>query len=294
MRIERNGCRGAGQFEREIRGPARGNDVAWRHLHLELDTIGADDAKERCAFVVRRAERRVHFGETSANRRAQRERITGGSPATSAQRFITLGETGLRRAQARLGDDRCATRVFRAPGRYGTFGEQTFSPGLFQTGAVECGTGLGDFRVERGAIGSGRQARLEPAKQLTGLRAEILSVPIAWEGPRVQAYVSETIETARRRFGLAVQMPSEVRILDGYQGVGRAEVKKEELDLLLRLARLEGILLDPVYTAKAFGGLLDVINRHPGWLGRRVCFIHTGGVFSVFPFRDSLGPLVDA
>ena len=95
-------------------------------------------------------------------------------------------------------------------------------------------------------------------------------------------------------FGLAVQMPSEVRILDGYQGVGRAEVKKEELDLLLRLARLEGILLDPVYTAKAFGGLLDVINRHPGWLGRRVCFIHTGGVFSVFPFRDSLGPLVDA
>ncbi len=144
------------------------------------------------------------------------------------------------------------------------------------------------------AFSGGSQAGLLMAKQLTGLRAEILSVPIAWEGPRVQAYVSETIETARRRWGLAVQVPSEVRILDGYQGVGRAEVKKDELDLLLRLARLEGILLDPVYTAKAFGGLLDVINRHPGRLGRRVCFIHTGGVFSVFPFRDSLGPLVDA
>jgi D-cysteine desulfhydrase len=144
------------------------------------------------------------------------------------------------------------------------------------------------------AFSGGSQAGLLMAKQLTGLRAEILSVPIAWEGPRVQAYVSETIETARRRWGLAVQVPSEVRILDGYQGVGRAEVKKEELDLLLRLARLEGILLDPVYTAKAFGGLLDVINRYPGRLGRRVCFIHTGGVFSVFPFRDSLGPLVDA
>jgi D-cysteine desulfhydrase len=144
------------------------------------------------------------------------------------------------------------------------------------------------------AFSGGSQAGLLMAKQLTGLRAEILSVPIAWEGPRVQAYVSETIETARRRWGLAVDVPAEVRILDGYQGVGRAEVRRAELDLLLRLARLEGIMLDPVYTAKAFGGLLDVINRYPGRLGRRVCFIHTGGVFSVFPFRDSLGPLVDA
>lgn len=144
------------------------------------------------------------------------------------------------------------------------------------------------------AFSGGSQAGLLMAKQLTGLRAEILSVPIAWEGPRVQAYVSETIETARRRWGLAVNVPAEVRLLDGYQGVGRAEVRKEEFDLLLRLARLEGIVLDPVYTAKAFGGLLDFLNRYPGRLGRRVCFIHTGGVFSVFPFRDSLSRLVDA
>ena len=143
------------------------------------------------------------------------------------------------------------------------------------------------------AFSGGSQAGLLMAKQLTGLRAEILSVPIAWEGPRVQAYVSETIETARRRWGLAVNVPAEVRLLDGYQGVGRAEVRKEEFAVLLRLARLEGIVLDPVYTAKAFGGLLDFLNRYPGRLGRRVCFIHTGGVFSVFPFRDSLSRLVD-
>ena len=144
------------------------------------------------------------------------------------------------------------------------------------------------------AFSGGSQAGLLMAKQLTGLRAEILSVPIAWEGPRVQAYVSETIETARRRWGLAVEVPAEVRLLDGYQGVGRADVRKEEFELLFRLARLEGIVLDPVYTAKAFGGLLDFLNRYPGRLGRRVCFIHTGGVFSIFPFRESLGRLVDA
>ena len=53
-------------------------------------------------------------------------------------------------------------------------------------------------------------------------------------------------------------------------------------------------MLDPVYTAKAFGGLLDHILRQPGSLGRRICFIHTGGVFSIYPFRAALSRLADA
>jgi D-cysteine desulfhydrase len=63
---------------------------------------------------------------------------------------------------------------------------------------------------------------------------------------------------------------------------------------VLRLARLEGIIFDPVYTAKAFGGLLETLRRDPRALGRRVCFVHTGGVFSVFPFREPLSRLIDS
>ena len=144
------------------------------------------------------------------------------------------------------------------------------------------------------AFSGGSQAGLLMAKQITGLRAEIVSVPIAWEGERVRAYVAEVVAQARRRYDLPVEVPREVRVLDGYQGSGRAEVRHEELAMVLRLARLEGVLLDPVYTAKAFGAVLDHLARHPGSLGRRICFIHTGGVFSVFPFRDSLSRLVDA
>ena len=139
----------------------------------------------------------------------------------------------------------------------------------------------------------GSQAGLLMAKQLTGLRAEIVGVPIAWEAARVRAYVTDVIERARSRFGLAVRPPAEVRLLDGYQGVGRAAVRKDELDTMLKLARVEGIVLDPVYTAKAFTGLLDTLRRDPRALGRRVCFVHTGGVFSVFPYRAALSRLVD-
>ncbi len=143
------------------------------------------------------------------------------------------------------------------------------------------------------AFSGGSQAGLLMAKQLAGLRAEIVGVPVAWEAERVRDHVTEVLRQARRRYGLSVDVPSEIRLLDGYQGRGRAEVRRQEMEMVLRVARMEGIILDPVYTAKAFLGLLDHLRRHPGDLGRRVCFVHTGGVFSVFPFRDALSRLAD-
>jgi len=143
------------------------------------------------------------------------------------------------------------------------------------------------------AFSGGSQAGLLMAKQLAGLKAEIVSVPIAWEAERVRAYVTDVIEQARSRWSLAIHVPDEIPILDGYQGAGRAEVAREDLAMVLRVARREGIVLDPVYTAKAFGGLLDHLQRAPGSLGRRVCFIHTGGVFSIYPFREALSQLAD-
>jgi D-cysteine desulfhydrase len=142
------------------------------------------------------------------------------------------------------------------------------------------------------AFSGGSQAGLLMAKQLYGLGAQIVGVPIAWEAARVRAYVADLIGQARRRYGLPVEAPDEVRLLDGYQGTGRAEVRVEELETVVRVARLEGLVLDPVYTAKAFGALLDRIRRDPQALGRRVCFIHTGGVFSLFPFRSPLSRLL--
>jgi D-cysteine desulfhydrase len=143
------------------------------------------------------------------------------------------------------------------------------------------------------AFSGGSHAGLLVGKQLSGLRAEIVSIPIAWPGERVREYVTGIVTEARERYGLPVRVPDTVRLLDGYQGVGRAAVRREELETVVRLARLEGLVLDPVYTAKAFGALLDCLRRDRAQLGRRVCFIHTGGIFSVFPFRHELRPLLD-
>jgi len=69
-------------------------------------------------------------------------------------------------------------------------------------------------------------------------------------------------------------------------------VRPEELAVVARVAR-DGLLLDPVYTAKAFFALQDTARRAPGLLGRRVLFLHTGGGFGVFPFRAPLARLLD-
>jgi len=144
------------------------------------------------------------------------------------------------------------------------------------------------------AFSGGSHAGLLMAKQLAGLRADIVSVPVSWTAEAVRRYVTDVIGQAQRKYGLPVEAPEEIRLLDGYQGPGREDVRVEELETVVRVARTEGIVLDPVYTAKAFYGVLDTIRRDPRALGRRVCFIHTGGIFGIFPFRRALGALMES
>jgi len=60
------------------------------------------------------------------------------------------------------------------------------------------------------------------------------------------------------------------------------------------MAREEGLMLDPVYTGKAFAGLLDWIRMGRVKPGSTVVFWHTGGVTALFADREIAGPLGEA
>ena len=60
-------------------------------------------------------------------------------------------------------------------------------------------------------------------------------------------------------------------------GEGYAIPSPEGCAAVRRLARSEGILMDPVYTGKAFAGMLDVLSRS-GCRMEHVLFLHTGGL----------------
>jgi D-cysteine desulfhydrase len=134
----------------------------------------------------------------------------------------------------------------------------------------------------------GSHAGLLMGKQLAGLPGEIVSVPVAGPAERVREAIVRTMGAAIQRFGFAIEVPKAIHLLDGFQGAGPAEATDEDLGVIVQLAREEGLLLDPVYTARGFRGLVETLAADPKALGQRVCFVHTGGLFSVFAHRDRL------
>lgn len=76
---------------------------------------------------------------------------------------------------------------------------------------------------------------------------------------------------------------ADVPLIEGrYVGQGYAKPSAQAAAAIGRLAQLEGIVLDPVYTGKAFAGLLELAER--GELGRQTAliFLHTGGAPALF------------
>jgi len=70
---------------------------------------------------------------------------------------------------------------------------------------------------------------------------------------------------------------------DDYIGPGYAKTQSEVYECIRDLATLEGVLLDPVYTGKAFFGMLSELKQKYFGDIQDILFIHTGGGFGVFP-----------
>ena len=74
-----------------------------------------------------------------------------------------------------------------------------------------------------------------------------------------------------------------------YAGPGFGVVGDLEREAIRLVARYEGILLDPVYTARAMGGLIDMIRKKEFGAGDTVLFWHTGGTPALFEYARELG-----
>lgn len=73
-----------------------------------------------------------------------------------------------------------------------------------------------------------------------------------------------------------------------YVGDGYGLPTKAMNDAVMLLARLEGILLDPVYSGKGFAGMIDLIGAGFFKQDDSIVFVHTGGSAGLFGYRDQL------
>ncbi|NLJ78019.1 MAG: D-cysteine desulfhydrase family protein [Tissierellia bacterium] len=84
----------------------------------------------------------------------------------------------------------------------------------------------------------------------------------------------------------------DIDIIDGYVGLGYALNQPQEIESIHHIARLEGLILDPVYTGKAMYGLIEEIKKGNFDKHENILFIHTGGLFGWnMDQRDLLGSL---
>jgi len=101
--------------------------------------------------------------------------------------------------------------------------------------------------------------------------------------------VLEIARAADEALGLGLGiMPDDVTVFDEYLGGGYGVVDRAVAETIRLVFQTEGIVLDPVYTAKAMIGLRDLIKTGFFKPTDKVVFIHTGGTPALFPNREKI------
>lgn len=80
----------------------------------------------------------------------------------------------------------------------------------------------------------------------------------------------------------------DVETYDDYVGEAYGLPSPAGMEAIKRAARTEGLLLDPIYTAKAMAGLIDHARKGIVDVTSVVVFIHTGGLPALFAFKDEI------
>jgi D-cysteine desulfhydrase len=126
-----------------------------------------------------------------------------------------------------------------------------------------------------------------------GLHGSNAQIPLT--GVSVRRPVAEQVPLVHGLAGkcahlLGVAAPAEAAIVvdDRWVGPGYSLPTEEMIQAVRTVARLEGVLLDPVYTGKAMAGLIGQVMEERYSRGENVLFLHTGGAPALYAYRDAL------
>ncbi len=128
---------------------------------------------------------------------------------------------------------------------------------------------------------------------VTGLEGASSGVPVLGIGvnaPR-DAQEEKAHGLARRTadlIGTGIEVARERVVANcDYVGAGYGAPTDGMVEAVTLLSRLEGILLDPVYTGKGMAGLIDLVRRGRFARDENVVFVHTGGSAGLFGYRGA-------
>ncbi len=149
--------------------------------------------------------------------------------------------------------------------------------------------GLSHTAIVHATGSGGTQAGLNAGVLLHGVSSDVISYAVCDDEVYFNAKAQEDWENLRAYRPELPPVPIKTLTNDHYIGPGYGRAGDEIFDTLTELARLEGITLDPVYTGKAFHGLITDLSRNTfASEASDIIFMHTGGVFGIFPHASAV------
>ena len=136
----------------------------------------------------------------------------------------------------------------------------------------------------------GTQAGLALGAKITGFKGDILGISIDQNKTGSDPFppvLTKIANATAERIGSDIRMTeSDFSLNCDYLGAGYAMPGDLEFNAIQDLSFNEGILLGPVYTARAMGGLLNLIQKDYFTKNQKVLFWHTGGTPELFAWAD--------
>jgi len=150
-----------------------------------------------------------------------------------------------------------------------------------------------DAVVHSTGSGSTQAGLLVGAKALSP-STRVVGISVSDEKAPFSRDVQDIASAVEAALGLRTGFGSEdIIVFDEYIKEGYGIVNREVADVIRLMFRREGIVLDPVYTSKAFAGLIDLVRRGYFRKTDKVVFLHTGGTPALFPNRSKIVELLD-
>lgn len=139
----------------------------------------------------------------------------------------------------------------------------------------------------------GTLAGLAAGRALLGDATRILPVAVSPKDAGYEARAAALANDTLALLGAEERVaPGDLGVERGYYAPGYEVPNQTGNDAIRLLARTEGILLDPVYSGKGFGGMLDQIRTGSIPQGSRVVYWHTGGATALFAEAAMVGDVV--
>lgn len=134
----------------------------------------------------------------------------------------------------------------------------------------------------------GTQAGMALGAKQSNFSGKVLGISVDVGVSELQNIVCPLVKAASTLLGKPIEMsPGEILVNADYIGQGYGIMGAPEIEAIKLFARLEGILLDPVYTGRVAAGLIDLIRKGYFEKDETILFWHTGGMPALFAQKYS-------